>query len=45
MAKPKLNQIVAIEKGVKSRVYAELTHDQMCIRDSSRIERIVTWLP
>jgi hypothetical protein len=28
MAKPKLNQIVAIEKGVKSRVYAELTHDQ-----------------
>lgn len=27
MAKPKLNQIVAIEKGVKARVYADLTAD------------------
>jgi len=32
MAKPKLNQIVAIEKGVKSRVYAELTHDHQVLQ-------------
>ena len=25
MSKPKLNQVIAIEKGVKSRVYGEIT--------------------
>src|SRR5438128_4628235 len=32
MPKPKLNQIVAIEKGVKSRVYAELTADHQVLQ-------------
>jgi len=32
MTKPKLNQIVAIEKGVKSRVYAELTADHQVLQ-------------
>lgn len=32
MGKPKLNQIVAIEKGVKSRVYAELTADHQVLQ-------------